>query len=112
MRVNFSGAYRLSADDEKSLLMHFTGTPPKDYLSAQQKADQLNLTARLLWDHNLLDLYRRLSAVSGARMGYSTGEEGTQIWVEFRKAAPAAPAAGRRPPPTRPRPRRIRAGRW
>jgi ATP-dependent Clp protease ATP-binding subunit ClpC len=94
IQLAVSGAYRLSEDEAKSLLMHFSGAAPKSYLEAQQKADQLNLTARLLWDHNLLDLYRRLSAVPGARMGFATGEEGTQIWVELRKPkAEAAPAA-------------------
>jgi ATP-dependent Clp protease ATP-binding subunit ClpC len=94
VQIAVSGAYALSEDDQKSLLMHFSGVPPKDYLSAQQKADQLNLTARLLWDHNLLDLYRRLSALPGARMGFATGPEGTQLWLEIRKPkAEPAPAA-------------------
>ncbi len=119
--MSFSGAYKLSEDDEKTLLMHFTGTAPKDYLTAQQKADQLNLTARLLWDHNLLDLYRRLSAIPGARMGYATGAEGTQLWLEIRKPKPAlaaAPAAAlaargseRRTPASRPRAAEGAAGR-
>jgi ATP-dependent Clp protease ATP-binding subunit ClpC len=94
VQIAVSGAYALSEDDQKSLLMHFSGAAPKSYLEAQQKADQLNLTARLLWDHNLLDLYRRLSALPGARMGFATGPEGTQLWLEIRKPkAEPAPAA-------------------
>ncbi len=90
IRIAVSGAHRLTADDQKSLLMHFTGAAPESYLAAQQKADNLNLSARLLWDHNLLDLYRRLSAIPGARMGYETGSAGTTIWVEIRKEQPKA----------------------
>ncbi|MCR4295814.1 MAG: AAA family ATPase, partial [Elusimicrobia bacterium] len=92
IRVAVAGAYELSADDQKSLSMHFSGTAPESYLAAQQKADNLNLSARLLWDHNLLDLYRRLAAVPGARMGFKTGPEGTQIWLEIRKETPALSA--------------------
>ncbi|MDP3541471.1 MAG: AAA family ATPase, partial [Elusimicrobiota bacterium] len=92
IRVAVAGAYELSADDQKSLLMHFSGAAPESYLAAQQKADNLNLSARLLWDHNLLDLYRRLAAIPGARMGFKTGPEGTQIWLEIRKETPALSA--------------------
>jgi len=92
IRLVVGGAYELSADDQKSLLMHFSGAPPVSYLAAQQKADNLNLSARLLWDHNLLDLYRRLSAIPGARMGFKTGPEGTSIWLEIKRE-PSSPAA-------------------
>ncbi|MBI4061264.1 MAG: AAA family ATPase [Elusimicrobia bacterium] len=88
-----SGAYAMSEDDQRSLTMHFTGTPPDSYPAAQKKADSLNLSARLLWDHNLLDLHRRLAAIPGARMGFKTGPEGTQIWLELRREAPAPAAA-------------------
>ncbi len=95
IRLAVSGAYELSADDQKSLIMHFSGTAPASYLEAQRKADNLNLSARLLWDHNLLDLYRRLSLIPGARMGFKTGPDGTQIWLEIKReqAAPALSAA-------------------
>ncbi len=89
IRVAVAGAYELSADDQKALVMHFSGAAPESYLAAQQKADNLNLSARLLWDHNLLDLYRRLASIPGARMGFKTGPEGTQLWLEIRKEAPA-----------------------
>jgi len=101
IQVAVAGAYALSDDDQKALVMHFSGTPPASYLEAQQKADNLNLSARLLWDHNLLDLYRRLSAIPGARMGFKTGAEGTQIWLEIKKTrtppalSAAAPAAAK-----------------
>ncbi len=103
IRVAVGGAYALTEDDQRILAMHFSGTAPASYLAAQQKADNLNLSARLLWDHNLLDLYRRLSAIPGARMGFKTGAEGTQIWLEIKReqaapalsaAAPAAAASG------------------
>ena len=93
IRVTVAGAFALSAEDQKSLTMHFSGAPPATYLEAQRKADNLNLSASLLWDHNLLDLYRRLAAIPGARMGFKTGPEGTQIWLEIVKQAPAALAA-------------------
>jgi len=92
IRIAVGGKYALSDDDQKSLLMHFSGTPPASYLAAQQKADNLNLSARLLWDHNLLDLYRRLSAIPGARMGFKTGPEGTQIWLDIRRSQSPPPA--------------------
>ncbi|MBI2787463.1 MAG: AAA family ATPase [Elusimicrobia bacterium] len=95
IRVAVAGAYELSADDQKSLVMHFSGAAPESYLAAQQKADNLNLSARLLWDHNLLDLYRRLAAIPGARMGFKTGPEGTQIWLEIRKETPALSAGAK-----------------
>ncbi|UPT76073.1 MAG: AAA family ATPase [Elusimicrobiota bacterium] len=85
VRVAVGGAYALSDDEIKSLLMHFTGTPPESYKAAQNKSDSLNLTAKVLWDHNLLDLYRRLSAIPGARMGFKTAPAGTQIWLEIRR---------------------------
>jgi len=91
IRIAVNGAYELTADDQKSLLMHFSGSAPASYLAAQQKADNLNLSARLLWDHNLLDLYRRLSTIPGARMGFKTGPEGTTLWLEIKRA-PSAPA--------------------
>ena len=93
IRVAIGGAYALTEDDQRSLAMHFSGSAPASYLAAQQKADNLNLSARLLWDHNLLDLYRRLSAIPGARMGFKTGSEGTQIWLEIKRQD-AAPALG------------------
>jgi ATP-dependent Clp protease ATP-binding subunit ClpC len=95
LQVAVSGAYALTEDDQRALAMHFSGAPPASYLAAQQKADNLNLSARLLWDHNLLDLYRRLSAIPGARMGFKTGPEGTQIWLEIKRsqAPPALSAA-------------------
>ncbi|MDD5301705.1 MAG: AAA family ATPase [Elusimicrobia bacterium] len=95
IRVAVGGAYELSADDQKALVMHFSGTAPESYLAAQQKADNLNLSARLLWDHNLLDLYRRLALIPGARMGFKTGPEGTQIWLEIRKETPALSAGAK-----------------
>jgi hypothetical protein len=91
IRIAVGGAYALAEDEQRSLQMHFSGAPPASYLAAQQKADNLNLSARLLWNHNLLDLYRRLSALPGARMGYKTGPEGTQIWLEIKRAQAPPP---------------------
>ncbi len=92
IQIAIGGAYTLSEDDQRVLEMHFSGAPAASYLEAQKKANGLNLSARLLWDHNLLDVYRRLAAIPGARMGFKTGPEGTQIWIEIKREAPA-PAA-------------------
>ncbi|MBI3289105.1 MAG: ATP-dependent Clp protease ATP-binding subunit, partial [Elusimicrobia bacterium] len=93
IRVSVSGAHQLTEDDQRRLLAHFTGAPPQSYLEAQKKADRLNLNARMLWDHQLLDLYGRLSAIPGARMGFSNDAHGSQIWLEIKhEKAAAAPA--------------------
>ena len=89
IRVSVGGAYALAEDDQRALEMHFSGAPAASYLEAQRKADNLNLSARLLWDYSLLDVYRRLAAIPGARMGFKTGPEGTRIWLEIKREAPA-----------------------
>ncbi|HVE12773.1 MAG TPA: hypothetical protein VNI01_05215, partial [Elusimicrobiota bacterium] len=89
--------HAMSADEEAVLQAHFTGTPSEDLRAAQQKADARNLTSAVILDHNLLELYRRLLEIPGARLGYATGARarggsGTDYWLELPKEAPAAPA--------------------
>jgi ATP-dependent Clp protease ATP-binding subunit ClpC len=94
----------LNDADKTYLAAHFTGSAPASYEAAQQIVDQLNLNSGMTRNHNLLDLYRRLKDVPGARMGYATGAaarggKGTDLWLDVRKEepkpveAPAAPKA-------------------
>ena len=97
----------LSEADRAFLAAHFTGTAPASYEAAQQVVDQLNLNSGMTRNHNLLDLYRRLKDVPGARMGYATGAaarggKGSDLWLEVRKEAPKAadaPALAKAPAP-------------
>ncbi len=89
------------SDKEKAWFdQHFTGEPPASFADAQAQADNLNLSGAVIRDHNAWDLYRRLRAIPGARLGYAAGRnakggEGTDYWIEFRRgAAEAAGVAG------------------
>jgi ATP-dependent Clp protease ATP-binding subunit ClpC len=97
-RVLVHSDAELSAEDVAQLNLHFTGTPPQSYEAAQQYVDALSPTSRVVRNHNLLDVYRRLKAVPGARMGYASGAQarggrGSDIWLEVRKLETPAPEA-------------------
>ncbi|MDE2293495.1 MAG: hypothetical protein KGL53_15545, partial [Elusimicrobia bacterium] len=94
-RVKVHGAYAMTDAEKEALGVHFAGQPPKDLKAAQQQADQVNLSGAVIRDHNLLDIYRRLSAFPGARFGYHTGAQGTDYWLELPLAARGSlPVAG------------------
>jgi len=87
----------LTDDDRAFLEAHFTGAEPASFEAAQQFVDNMNLNSRIVRNHYLLDLYRRLKDIPGARMGYAEGSaarggKGVDLWLEIRKAAPPAPA--------------------
>ncbi|HXT01423.1 MAG TPA: AAA family ATPase, partial [Elusimicrobiota bacterium] len=95
-RVLVHSDAELSDADKAFLAAHFTGTPPASYEAAQQHVDSLAPTSSFVRNHNLLDLYRRLKDVPGARMGYATGAaarggKGSDLWLEIRKEEPKAP---------------------
>ena len=101
----------LSDADKAFLAAHFTGTPPASYEAAQQFVDGLAPTSSFVRNHNLLDLYRRLREIPGARMGYASGSaarggKGSDVWLEIRKEEPkpvetaAAPKAATEGPAT------------
>lgn len=83
VRVKVHSAHRMSEAEKEALRIHFSGPAPKDLKAAQQQADAVNMTASILRDHNLLDLYRRISAIPGARFGFSSNDSGTDYWVEL-----------------------------
>ncbi|NNN05170.1 MAG: AAA domain-containing protein [Elusimicrobia bacterium] len=88
----------LTSADRAFLDAHFTGTPPASYEAAQQLVDNMNVSGSLTRNHLLLDLYRRLSEIPGARMGYAVGAaarggKGFDVWLDIRKPTPEAPAA-------------------
>ncbi|HEX4048678.1 MAG TPA: ATP-dependent Clp protease ATP-binding subunit, partial [Elusimicrobiota bacterium] len=85
----------LSDADKGFLAAHFTGTPPASYEAAQQYVDGLAPTSSFVRNHNLLDLYRRVREIPGARMGYASGAaarggKGSDLWLEIRKEEPKA----------------------
>jgi len=88
----------LSDADKTFLAAHFTGAAPASYEAAQQLVDSMNVNGSIVRNHYLLDLYRRLRDVPGARMGYVSGPSarggsGTDLWLDIRKETPApAPA--------------------
>ncbi len=97
----------LTDADKAFLAAHFTGTPPASYEAAQQTVDNLNVNGSFTRNHQLLDLYRRLSAIPGVRLGYASGArargaKGSDLWIELRKpqaasAPAAAPSAAKAP---------------
>jgi ATP-dependent Clp protease ATP-binding subunit ClpC len=83
----------LSDADRAFLAAHFTGTPPASFEAAQRAVDNMNLNGGMVRNHYLLDLYRRLKDVPGARMGYVSGAsarggKGADVWLEIRKEEP------------------------
>jgi ATP-dependent Clp protease ATP-binding subunit ClpC len=93
VRVLVHSDAALTDADKAYLAAHFTGSPPASYEAAQQVVDQLNLNGGIIRNHNLLDLYRRLRDIPGARMGWSEGAaarggKGTDLWLEVRKELP------------------------
>ncbi|MBI3300402.1 MAG: AAA family ATPase [Elusimicrobia bacterium] len=97
VRVRVHSAHAMSEGEAEAMRLHFTGNPPKDLKAAQQAADAVNMTAAILRDHNLLDLYRKLTAIPGARFGYSTGAQGTDYWIELPLSGAAAAPRGSLP---------------
>ncbi|MFI5362953.1 MAG: AAA family ATPase, partial [Elusimicrobiota bacterium] len=109
VRVLVHSDAALTDADKAFLAAHFTGAPPASYEAAQQFVDGLAPTSSFVRNHNLLDLYRRVRSIPGARMGYASGAsarggKGSDVWLEVRKeapqpaetaaaAAPSAPAA-------------------
>ncbi|MEK7390325.1 MAG: AAA family ATPase [Elusimicrobiota bacterium] len=93
IKISLEGSYDMPAADLAWLSAHFSGAAPQSFDQAQQKADSLNAGGNMVWDHTLLDLYRRLSALPGARMGAAVKDGRTQIWLEIKKQPPAAAAA-------------------
>jgi len=90
IRVLIHSGHQLSDKEKRSLEAHLSGTPSKDLRSAQSRADQVNLTSAIVLDHNLMDLYRRVSGIPGARIGYATGVRaeggsGTDYWLEISR---------------------------
>ncbi len=88
----------LTDADKAFLSAHFVGHPPASYEAAQQVVDQLNLNGGIIRNHNLLDLYRRLRDVPGARMGWAEGAsarggKGVDLWLDVRKEVPAPAGA-------------------
>ncbi len=95
VRLTVSFDAELTQADREFLAAHFTGTPPAGYEAAQRMVDDLNRHSPIVRNHYLLDLYRRLRDIPGARMGYASASGRTQIWLEILKEAPrpvAAPA--------------------
>jgi ATP-dependent Clp protease ATP-binding subunit ClpC len=90
LRIAIISTHKMKDDERLLLDSHFSGAPTASYLAAQQKADNLNLNSAMIWDHNLLDLYRRLSAEPGASWGWSVGPEGTTYWIEVKRQQAAA----------------------
>ncbi|MEK7383960.1 MAG: ATP-dependent Clp protease ATP-binding subunit, partial [Elusimicrobiota bacterium] len=98
VRLAVSIDAELSDADQAFLAAHFTGTPPAGFEAAQRVVDDLNLHSSIVRNHYLLDLYRRLRDIPGARMGYLSASGRTQIWLEILKveARPVdAPAAAK-----------------
>ncbi len=95
----------LTDEDRAFLQAHFTGTPPASFEAAQLFVDNMNVNGSVVRNHYLLDLYRRLRELPGARMGFATGAaarggRGTDVWLEIRKETPApAPAPEAAPAP-------------
>ncbi|TPW19484.1 MAG: hypothetical protein FD126_2639, partial [Elusimicrobia bacterium] len=79
---------------EKNVMAaHFTGEPPASLDAAQARADQLAAGSTMVWNYILLDLYRRVATIPGARMGFATGEQarggrGTDYWIELPRERP------------------------
>jgi ATP-dependent Clp protease ATP-binding subunit ClpC len=93
VRVLIHSDAELSDADKAYLAAHFTGAAPASYEAAQQIVDNLNLNGGMTRNHNLLDLYRRLKDIPGARMGYASGSsarggKGTDLWLDVRKEEP------------------------
>ncbi|MFI5345795.1 MAG: AAA family ATPase [Elusimicrobiota bacterium] len=93
VRVLIHSDAELSDADKAYLAAHFTGAAPASYEAAQQIVDNLNLNGGMTRNHNLLDLYRRLKDIPGARMGYAVGAsarggKGSDLWLDIRKEEP------------------------
>jgi ATP-dependent Clp protease ATP-binding subunit ClpC len=117
MRIVVESEHVMSEDEKQHLGLHFSGTPPASLREAQQAVDRINMTASKIRDHNLLDLYRRVSAIPGARLGFASNDEGTQYWIEIPKEAPqtsapvdAAPQASGRSLQSAPEPQQQLTG--
>ena len=87
----------LTQSDKAYLSAHFTGTPPSSYEAAQRMVDDLNLNSAIIRNHYLLDLYRRLREIPGARMGYASTGGRAQLWLEIRKEDPKPVEAAQAP---------------
>ena len=98
IRLAVRTSHAMTPEEAALLAAHFTGPAPKSFEEAQAMADDRNLTSAMVWDHHLWDLYRRLSAVPGARFGTHFDGAGTEYWLELPKhgsavdnAPPGAP---------------------
>ena len=90
LRVVVTRPGTLGDKEQTVLRAHFTGPVPATAAAARDKAEALNVMGqdgrRLMFD-----LYRKLSAIPGAKIGWAQTEEGTQYWIELPK--PQAPEA-------------------
>ena len=86
----------MSDAELSKLKSHLTGPAPSTSQAAREKAEALAVmnkpNSRLL-----LELYRVLSQIPGAELGYASGAKaaggaGVDYWVELPKPAPKAPA--------------------
>ncbi len=80
----------LETAERQWLTDHFSGTVPADSENAGKRAEQLEVMGR---DGRRLplDLYRKLSAIPGARMGWASNQDGVEYWIEIPKGT-AKPA--------------------
>ncbi len=99
IKLAVDGVDQLSEAEQRFLTLHFSGMPTASHLAATQKANALNMAASdMLWNPEMLDLYRRLSLIPGARMGFKTESTGAQIWLEIRRQVETSEAKPLVPP--------------
>ncbi len=73
----------LGEDEARFLKTHFTGRVPASAQESAERAEGGNILEQDSSSRLYFELYRLLSAIPGAGLGYSTGASGTDYWVEI-----------------------------
>ncbi|HVA65398.1 MAG TPA: AAA family ATPase [Elusimicrobiota bacterium] len=77
----------LSESEAAFLRAHFTGRVPASAQESLDRAEGGNILKQDSSSRLFFELYRVLSSIPGARLGYSTGASGTDYWIEIPNPA-------------------------
>ncbi|HVC09641.1 MAG TPA: AAA family ATPase [Elusimicrobiota bacterium] len=85
--VSIHASGPLSESEAAFLRAHFTGRVPASAQESLDRAEGGNILKQDSSSRLCFELYRILSAIPGARLGYSTGASGTDYWLELPNPA-------------------------